>query len=287
MKIRNKVFAVTGAGSGIGRELTLQLIAQGAKVAAIDYNAEALKQTQALVVKDYQGPLKAADRISCHTVDVSNRKQVAALPQAIVDKHGQIDGLINNAGIIQPFIQAEDLPLEQIERLFNINWWGVVYMVKAFLPLLRQRPEAHILNVSSMGGYMPFPGQVSYGASKAAVKLLTEGLMVELSQSSVGVTLAYPGAVQTNITDNAPDISDSDKSRMRSQSKGKSVGVTAAKAAATMIAAIEKNKARVLIGNDCKVIDKLYRLMPVKTAHLMAWLMKKFVGADLPALAKQ
>lgn len=277
MKVDGKVIVVTGAGSGIGRELTLQLLGRGASVAAVDYNAAALEDTLALATDP--------NRISTHIIDVSDAEQVKALPQAVIDVHGQVDGLINNAGIIHPFMQAEDLPLQQIERIFNINWWGVVYLVKAFLPLLKQRPAAHIANVSSMGGYMPFPGQVVYGASKAAVKLLTEGLMVELNDSPVGISVAYPGAVQTNITDNAPDISQAAKVKMKSQTKNKAVGVTAAKAASDLIAGIEKNRARILIGNDCKFIDKLYRLMPIKTAYLMAWLMKKFVGGDLPDVA--
>ncbi len=216
MKLDNKVIAVTGAGSGIGRELTRQLLIKGARVAAIDYNAQTLQETLA----ELKGEgLAAENTVSTHIADVSNQEQVSVLPQAIIERHGQIDGLINNAGIIQPFTHAADLPLETYERIFNINWWGVVYLVKAFLPILKDRPEAHIANVSSMGGYMPFPGQVSYGSSKAAVKLFTEGLMVELKSTNVGMSVVYPGAVQTNITDNAPDISSSDKSKIKSQSQ--------------------------------------------------------------------
>ncbi len=282
MKLDNKVIAVTGAGSGIGRELTRQLLIKGARVAAIDYNAQALQETLA----ELKGEgLAAENTVSTHIADVSNQEQVSVLPQAIIESHGQIDGLINNAGIIQPFAHAADLPLETYERIFNINWWGVVYLVKAFLPILKDRPEAHIANVSSMGGYMPFPGQVIYGSSKAAVKLFTEGLMVELKSTNVGMSVVYPGAVQTNITDNAPDISSSDKSKIKSQSQDKAVGVTAAKAASDMILGIEKNNPRILIGSDCKFIDKLYRLMPVKTPYLMAWLMNKFAGGDFVEMA--
>jgi short-subunit dehydrogenase len=277
MNLRNKVIAVTGAGSGIGRELARQLLIKGARVAAIDYNEKTLNETLEQLKAEHLG---VDGEISLHVADVSNREQVSALPQLVVAAHGHVDGLINNAGIIHPFARAADLPLEAIERVFNINWWGVVYLVKVFLPLLKDRPEAHIANVSSMGGYMPFPGQVIYGSSKAAVKLFTEGLMVELKDTSVRLSVVYPGAVQSNITDNAPDISSHTKSTMKSKSQGKAVGVTSAKAAADMIAGIEKNKPRILIGQDCKFIDKLYRLMPVKTPYLMTWIMNKAAGGD-------
>ncbi|WP_114325650.1 SDR family NAD(P)-dependent oxidoreductase [Candidatus Colwellia aromaticivorans] len=277
MKLTDKVIVVTGAGSGIGRELALQLIAKGAIVAGADYNEQALLETQQLLVQ------QSSDnnaRFSCHVVDISNNEQVIATAKDVVDQHGQVDGVINNAGIIQPFSHVENLAVEHMQRIFNVNWWGVVYMTQAFLPALKQSTQARIVNISSMGGYMPFPGQVIYGASKAAVKLMTEGLMVELADTNVGVSVVYPGAVQTNITNNAPDMSAKAKQAATEQ-EDKKVGVTAQAAAQAIIKGIEKDKSRILVGSDCKVIDKLYRLMPVKTAHLMSWLMKKFAGIDM------
>ena len=277
MNLTNKVIVVTGAGSGIGRELALQLVAKGAIVAGADYNEQALLETEQLIS---QQNTDSKSRFSCHTVDISNNAQVQETAQAVVDLHGQVDGIINNAGIIQPFSHVEKLAVEHMERIFNVNWWGVVYMTRAFLPALKQSSQARIVNISSMGGYMPFPGQVIYGASKAAVKLMTEGLMVELADTKVGVSVVYPGAVQTNITHNAPDMSDEAKLAATEQ-EDKKVGVTAEAAAKAIIKGIEKNKSRILVGSDCKFIDKLYRLMPVKTAHLMSWLMKKFAGIDM------
>ena len=277
MNLTDKVIVVTGAGSGIGRELALQLVAKGAIVAGADYNEQALLETEQLLVQSNSNNKSCFSR---HVVDISNHEQVQAIAQAIVKLHGQVDGIINNAGIIQPFSHVENLSVEHMERIFNVNWWGVVYMTRAFLPALKQSKRARIVNISSMGGYMPFPGQVIYGASKAAVKLMTEGLMVELADTQVGVSVVYPGAVQTNITNNAPDMSEKAKQAALAQ-EDKKVGVTAQAAAQVIIKGIEKDKPRILVGSDCKFIDKLYRLMPVKTTQLMSWLMKKFAGIDM------
>lgn len=110
-----------------------------------------------------------------------------------------IDGIINNAGIIQPFIDVNDLSWEKIEQVMNVNFYGQLYFIKALLPELLKRPEAHILNIGSMGGFLPVPGQVVYGASKAAVRLLSEGLYAELKDTQVKVTVVMPGGINTDI----------------------------------------------------------------------------------------
>lgn len=151
MNIDNKVFAITGAGNGIARELTLQMIARGARVAAIDLNEAGLVETKKLAGVN-------ADRISTHAVDISNRDLVSALPDAVIAAHGQVDGLINVAGIIQPFVRINDLEFDAIDRVINVNLYGTINTVKAFLPHLLKRPEGYIANVSSMGGYAAVPG---------------------------------------------------------------------------------------------------------------------------------
>lgn len=248
MNLTDKVIVVTGAGSGIGRELALQLVDKGAIVAAADYNEQGLIETEQLLGQKNNVKQKHFSR---HVVDISNNEQVTATAQAVLAQHGQVDAVINNAGIIQPFGHVEHLPIEQMQRIFNVNWWGVVFMTQAFLPALKQSAQARIVNISSMGGYMPFPGQVIYGASKAAVKLMTEGLMVELADTNVGVSVVYPGAVQTNITNNAPDMSEKAKQAAAEQDD-KKVGVTAEAAAQAIIKGIEKDKSRILVGSDCK-----------------------------------
>ena len=150
MKVKDKVIVVTGAGSGIGRELTIQLTKKGAKVAMVDINEKGLDETM-LFCKGTQ--------ISKHILSVSDRKSVEELPEAIFKIFGSVDGIINNAGIIQPFVDVNSLDYEAIERVMNINFYGTLYMTKTFLPHLLKRPEAHIANVSSMGGFIPFPEQ--------------------------------------------------------------------------------------------------------------------------------
>ncbi|MEK3683510.1 SDR family NAD(P)-dependent oxidoreductase [Paenibacillus sp. FSL R10-2736] len=126
---------------------------------------------------------------------------MGALPEQVIDQHGKVDGIINNAGIIHPFLKVNELEYDKIKLVMDINFYGTLYMVKSFLPYLLKRPVAHIANVSSMGGFLPVPGQTIYGASKAAVKLLTEGLRAELKDTNVKVTLVFPGGVSTNNYD--------------------------------------------------------------------------------------
>ena len=255
MKVQNKVFVVTGGGSGMGRELVLLLLKKGARVAAVDINPDSLKETFALA-----GDLK--DRVSSHVLDISDKVAVFALPGKVIEAHGAVDAVINNAGIIQPFVRINDLQFDAIERVLKINLYGVIYMTKAFLPYLLKRPEAHIINISSMGGFLPVPGQTIYGASKAAVKLFTEGLNSELLNSNVRVTVVFPGAVATNIGANSGvslgDIDESEASAMPTTS--------ADKAAEIIVDGIEKDSYRVLVGSDAKFMDFIYRLNPKRAA---------------------
>ncbi|WP_394552033.1 SDR family NAD(P)-dependent oxidoreductase [Agromyces sp. MMS24-JH15] len=169
MHIANKVFVVTGAGNGIGRETTLRLLAGGASVAGVDLNADGLAETARLA--------GAGGRFSQHVVNITDREAVAGLPAAIEAAHGQVDGIVNIAGVIQQFMKVVDLPFSEIDKVMNVNFGGVMNMCKAFLPTLLARPEAAILNVASMGSYAPVPGQAVYGASKAAVKLPHRGAL--------------------------------------------------------------------------------------------------------------
>jgi len=145
MKVQNKVIVVTGGGSGMGRELVLNLLAKGARVAAVDVNEATLRETAQLSENNNV-------RLSLHIVNITDKDAVASLPEQVISKHGTVDGLINNAGIIQPFVRVNELDYAAIERVMNVNFYGTLYMTKAFLPHLLTRPEAHIVNVSSMGG---------------------------------------------------------------------------------------------------------------------------------------
>jgi short-subunit dehydrogenase len=258
MRVSGKTVVVTGGGNGIGRELVLELLRRGARVAAVDIRADGLDETARLAGAD-------ADRLSTHELDITDRAAVLALPGAVVAAHGDIDGLVNCAGIIQPFVRLNDLEFDAIDRVLAVNLYGVINMTKAFLPLLLERPAAHILNVSSMGGFVPVPGQTMYGASKAAVKLLTEGLYAELVDTPVRVTVAFPGAVSTHISENSGvsvgAAADADAPQFK---------MTAPDAAArAMIDAMERDAYRVMVGGDARTMDRLVRLSPKRAADII------------------
>ena len=263
MKVQNKVVVVTGGGSGMGRELVLSLLSKGAKVVAIDRNESALQETVGM----------AGDRknsLIVFVVDITNKESVEKLLNDAIAHFGFVDAIINNAGIIQPFVKVNDLSYETIERVMNVNFYGTLYMTKTFLPHLLTRPEAHIVNISSMGGFLPVPGQTIYGASKAAVKLLTEGLNSELSGTNVKVTVVFPGAVNTNITKNSglnmPKEATADQKSIKVLSP--------AKAAQIIIDGMENNRYRVLVGSDSKMMDFFYRFNPKSAARLISNKMK-------------
>jgi short-subunit dehydrogenase len=260
MKVQNKVIVVTGGGNGIGRELVLSLLRRGASVAAVDINPAALNATV-----EKAGGLK--EHLSTHVVDITDKAAVEALPGQVIARHGAVDGLINNAGIIQPFVKLNDLAYDAIDRVMNINFKGLLYMTKAFLPALLKRPEAHIVNVSSMGGFLPVPGQNVYGASKAAVKLLTESLYSELLNTNVHVTIVFPGAIGTNISVNSGLMTE----KQAAEQSGKSSFKTLApeKAAEIIIEGMQKDKFRVLVGPDARMMDLLYRLNPRNATRLI------------------
>ena len=257
MKVLNKVIVVTGASGGIGRELVLQLLEKGARVAAV-INKSGLQETQSLAI-DY------GEKISTHIANIVNKDDVEKLPEEIIARHERVDGIINNAGIIQPFINVNDLDFENIKLVMDVNFYGTLYMCKAFLPHLLQRSEAHITNICSMGGFLPVPRQSIYCASKAAVKMFTEGLHSELKHSKVGVTIVFPGGVNTNIVEN------SGAERERDESQNRYYKLLSPKEAAEIIIrGMENKEFRVLAGKDAKLMDFLYRFNPKKAAELIA-----------------
>ena len=264
MKFEGKVVAVTGAGGGIGRQLVLQLLEKGASVAAIDINQDALNET-------LRQAGDKGSRVSLHKADITNRDTVCGLPQEIKERHGEIDALINNAGIIQPFIPFSDLNYETMQRIININLFGMMFMTRSFLPFLASQPEAYIANVSSMGGFLPVPGQTLYGASKAGVKLLTEGLKAELSKSNIGVSVVMPGGINTDIVKNS-GVEDSIETSDTKDAASKLT--TPEEAAHIILKGIEKNKSRILVGKDAKFLDLFSRIAPIKAGRFISQMMK-------------
>ena len=267
MKIAGNVFVVTGAGNGIGREVAKEILRRGGKVAGVDIRRSALEETAAVA--------HGGDRFVAFEVDVTNREAVDALPPLVMEAFGRIDGLVHVAGIIQPFVTIDELPIEDIERVMNVNFWGTVYLDKALLPHLKQRPEACLIAVSSMGGLVPVPGQGAYGASKAAVKLLTETLYAELRDTNVAVTTVFPGGVATNITEN------SGVTMPKMAAGAKQPKITDPDAAGRMIVdAIERATPRLLIGSDVKSIDRISRVAPMRAITLIADKMKNLLATE-------
>lgn len=250
MKLADKIVVVTGGGSGIGREVVLALLTRGSRVAAVDLREEGLRETAAIA--------GVGDRLSLHVANVADRAAVEALPDAVVAHHGAVDALVHAAGIIQPFVRLIDLDYDAIDRVLQVNLYGTIHVVKAFLPRLLERPEAHIANVSSMGAFLPVPGQTMYGASKAAVKLMTEGLYSELMDTNVGVSVIMPGAIATNIAANsgvqieAPDP----------DAKGGSEPLSASEAARIIVEGIEADRLHILVGRDARMMYLASRAAP-------------------------
>lgn len=265
MQLRTRVFVVTGGGNGIGREVVLGLLARGAAVAAVDVREESLEETVRLAA--------AGERLSTHAVDLTDRSAVAALVPVVLERHGQVDGLLNVAGIIQQFVPFAELSYEEMERVLAVNLWGVLHTTKAFLPELLTRSEACVVNVSSMGGLAPVPGQTIYGASKAAVKLFTEGLYAELLDTPVSVTTVFPGGIATGIADNSgaavPGMDpDNDMAAKLT---------TPQDAARQIIEGVEKGSYRVVIGRDARGLDLLSRISPRRATETIAKKMAELI----------
>ncbi|MCQ6271440.1 SDR family NAD(P)-dependent oxidoreductase [Pseudarthrobacter sp. R1] len=269
MNLENKVFVVTGAGNGIGREVALELLRRGGHVAAVDLSPKGLAETASLAGAPTSG-------LSLHAMNITERGAVEALPARVLEEHSQIDGLVNVAGVIHRFVPIKELSVEEIERVMSVNFWGTLYMVKAFLPELLQRPAASLVNVSSMGGLVPSPGQGAYGASKAAVKLFTETLYAELRDTNIKVTCVFPGSVGTDILSNSGVTLDTSKI---AAPNGKAPKMTSPQdAGGQIVNAIASGAVRVLIGTDARGVDRLGRLSPTRAIEIVADRVKVLIG---------
>lgn len=267
MRVQDAVLVVTGGGNGIGRAVVLELLRRGAKVAAVDLREEGLAQTATLA--------GAGERLSTHAVDVTDKAAVDALPEAVAAAHGRVDGVVNVAGIIQKFVPFVELSDGEMERVIDVNFWGPVHVCGAFLPALLKRPAACVVNVSSMGALAPVPGQTMYGASKAAVKLFTEGLYAEMRGTNVAVTVVFPGGVATDIAGNSGAAMPGMEERA-----GDAVAslTTADDAARQIVEGIEKGSYRVVIGKDARALDKLSRFSPQRATEMIAKKMASLLG---------
>lgn len=252
----NKAAVITGAGSGLGRALALQLNLSGVHLALCDLNIKGLEETRRLLSNQ-------SLNTTLHNVDVSNREQMQKFANEVIAQHGQVDILINNAGISLSPKYFNDISEEQFEKVININMWGVYHGVRVFLPYLQSRPEAGIINMSSLAGLIGLPTYSAYAMSKFAVRALSESLQSELSKTNISVLVVFPGGVKTNIIKNAPDLKDNEREAVHSNFT-KTALLTPDDAAQRILRALQRKKKRLILGTDAKIFFGIRNLFPNK-----------------------
>jgi short-subunit dehydrogenase len=270
----DKVAAITGAASGIGRQLAIQLAGHGCHLALSDVNESGLAETQALA--------RHANRsvgITARQLDVADREAVFAWADAIVDDHGKVNLIFNNAGVALSST-AEKTKIEDFTWLMNINFWGVVHGTQAFLPHLRETGDGHVINTSSLFGLLAAPGTSAYHSAKFAVRGYTESLRQELDMLKCGVsaTCVHPGGIKTAISDNAR-MDDNITAlgmdpRVSKEQFSKNLITSPERASATILKAVRHNQRRVLVGRDAIVLDKVQRLFPAAYAVIIGLMVR-------------
>jgi short-subunit dehydrogenase len=258
--ISGSAVAVTGAASGIGRALALELAARGADLALADRDEAGLQAVAAEIART------SPRKVTVHRVDVGEPGQIQDFAAAAATAHPGLNIVINNAGVAL-LGQFNEIDQSQMDWLFNINFWGVVHATRAFLPHLAKQPAAHIVNLSSIFGIIAPPGQSAYCAAKFAVRGFSESLRHELAManSPVRLSVVHPGGVATNIARNSRTGAGVTDNARRAQSIDRFEAVaktTPAAAALRIIEGIEKNQPRILIGNDARFMDLLQRFRP-------------------------
>lgn len=259
MKLEGRTAVVTGAASGIGRGTALALAKRGCDLALADLNEDGLAESAALA--EAQGAT-----VSRHRLDVADRQAVAAFPEKVLAAHGRADLLFNNAGVAVGGT-FEQVAEEDFDWLMEINFWGVVRMTRAFMPLLRSSDQARIVNISSIFGIIAPPGHTAYCASKFAVRAFSESLRRELEAEGarIGVTVVHPGGVNTSIGKNARPprgINDLDLEAQQKRFE-KFLRMPPEQAGEIIVSGVERERPRVVVGNDARFMAVLERLAPI------------------------
>ncbi len=249
----DKVCVITGAGSGIGQALALELAGRGARLAISDINAENVATTAE------QARARGAE-VEDHTLDVASREAVYEHAESVAQRFGAVNLVINNAGVALAK-DALDTPIQDYEWIMGINFWGVLYGSQAFLPRLIESGDGYLVNISSVFGLFAVPGQSGYNAAKFAVRGFTEALRQEMLMAGqpVGVSCVHPGGIQTNIARDAR--SDKNTSQELDDAFKKVARTTPASAARTILRGVERRRARILVGADAHALDAMTRLL--------------------------
>jgi len=270
MRLAGRTAVVTGAGSGIGRATAQSLAARGCHLALADIDLARVEETAQLLRRD-------GLRVSAHQLDVSHRAQVMAFPSTVLASHPGVDLLFNNAGVglTGTYDQVSD---DDISWLMGVNFWGVAWMTRAFVPLLKQSDDARLVNVSSVFGIVAPAGNVAYSASKFAVRGFSEALRWELEGTRVGVTVVHPGGIATNIANDArtPDAVDAAERERKRVFSNKRLRMPPSRAGEIIVRGVERRKLRVLVGWDAVALSILTRLMPVRYWSVL----RRFVLAE-------
>jgi NAD(P)-dependent dehydrogenase (short-subunit alcohol dehydrogenase family) len=272
MTLENRTVVVTGAAGGIGRGIAAALARRGCHLALADINEAGLNETSEIVSRAAKaGP--GTLRVTCHQLDVADAGAVANFPDIVLAHHPGVAVLVNNAGVALGGT-FEQVSAADYEWLLSINFYGVVRMTRAFLPLLRASDEARIVNLSSIFGMVAAPGQTAYAASKFAVRGFSESLRHELEMegATVGVTVVHPGGVKTGIAQNArlPAGALAELVEKELAAIEKFLRMPPEVAGEIIVKAVEQRKARVLVGSDARLMELITRLAPVKYWKIMA-----------------
>ncbi len=264
MRLGGRTAVITGAGGGIGRAIAVSLARRGCHLALADVDEAGMSGTAELVRTH-------GVRVTRHRLDVADREAVANFPSLVTAEHPCVDVLVNNAGVAVggTFEQVSE---EDFEWLFEINFWGVVRMTRAFLPLLRASGDARVVNLSSVFGLVAPPEQAAYAASKFAVRGFSEALRHELEGSGVGVTVVHPGGVATSISEKArvpAGVSPEEVERRRELFR-KLLRLPPEVAGETIVRGIERRQPRILVGSDAKLLSVVARLLPVSYWKVLA-----------------
>ncbi len=270
----NKVAAITGAGSGIGRALALNLAGQGCNLAISDVNAAGLKETAEAA---RQHGVKVLETV----VNVADRAAVHAWADEVVREFGKVNLIFNNAGVAHAGT-VEGSDYAEYEWIMNINFWGVMHGTKAFLPYLKATGDGHIINISSIFGLFAQPGMSAYNATKFAVRGFTEALRQELDMDACGVSAScvHPGGIKTNIAktarmnDSLSKVTGQDADTARSQFHDQLLRTTPEKAAEVILNGVRRNQRRILIGGDAVATDLMQRSLPALYQRLVVTTMR-------------
>lgn len=269
----NKVIVITGAGSGMGRDLAVKLGKRGARIAISDVNPDGLAETERLVAA-------TGAQVHSQLLNVAEREAVLAYADTVAEHFGTVNAVFNNAGIAHHG-EVETMEFKDIERVMDIDYWGVVNGTKAFLPYLIASGDGHVVNTSSLFGLLAEPGQAAYNSAKFAVRGFTEALNQEMiiAGHPVKVTCVHPGGIKTAIARNATTSGDHDQQKTAELFDKYLANTSSEKAADIIIKAVERDHARVLVGFDAKLLDLGVRLVASGyqgiSARLTGWALKK------------